>query len=193
MRSIRQRGSVQLGYILLGFGVVLAAALLASVHKAFAWLLPVGILIFLWPSLVGLWAHWRARFGLERPLTQARRDGSGTIVVLRNRHGGVEAQAVWIDVAHGELGFVSGDGDSAVKALSALRRVHPISAEATYASSFHRGRVRIPPRYGLAFEFEDGTALELWTFKQRRVKAWCTALRQPLAKPLEVSVLSEDC
>lgn len=107
--------------------------------------------------------------------------------------GGVEAQAVWIDVAHGKLGFVAGDGDSAVKTLSALRRVHPIGAEAAYASSFHRGRVRIPPRYGLAFEFEDGAALELWTFKQRRVRAWCTALCQSLVEPLDVSVLSEDC
>ena len=62
----KQRGSVYLSYALLAFGMMLAGALLVSIHKAFALLLPMGILVFFLPNLLGLWARRLSAKG-DRP------------------------------------------------------------------------------------------------------------------------------
>jgi hypothetical protein len=156
----RQCGSVYLSYAILAFVIILASALLVTVHKAFALLLPIGVLVFFLPNLIGLWGRLLAGHWVRQQLAMVRQGNSDSAVVLKNELGGIDAQAVWLDPSQGKLGFITGDKDSLLNTMKMLRSVRTVFAEETYATSFHEGRVRIPPRYVLVFEFESGDTFE---------------------------------
>lgn len=180
-----QRGSVYLGYALLAFAIAITGSLLVSVHKAFGLLLPVAVLVFFLPNLMGLWARLQATIQFRRQLAQARHSFSKSTILLKNGQGNINAQAVWLDPERNEFGFISGDHDLIVKAFDGLQKVRIVYNEAACATSFHQGRVRIPPRYALVFEFGDGTSHDFITLKQRRLHKWLAKLEQVVGARLQ--------
>ena len=185
----KQRGSVNLSYALIAFVVIMAGALLVNIHKAFALLLPMGVLVFFLPNLMGVWAWLQAGRWFRQQLAMIRQGNPGSAVVLKNELSGIDARAVWLDPSHGKLGFISGDRDSLLQSMEALRSVRAVFAEETHAISFHEGRVRIPPRYVMVFEFENGDPFELVTMKGRRMRRWVEALRPHVADRLDTRKL----
>lgn len=188
----RQRGSVNLSYILLAFGLAFVGSLLVSVHKAFALLLPVAALVLFIPNLIGIWSRLQVRYRYHRQLVLARRHFSDSTILLRSGHGDIAAQAAWLDPERNEFGFISGGKDVIVKELSSVQMIRVVFVEASYAKSFHDGQVRMPPRYGLVFEFLDGKALEIVTLKRRRLRAWITALKLGMSERLDLQEFQEN-
>ncbi len=184
-----QCGSVYLSYALIAFVVMIAGAILVPVHKDFALLLPIGILVFFMPNLIGLWARMQARGRYHRQLAAVRQDWSKSVVVLRNEFGGFEAQTAWLDLSQKTLGFLSGDKGSQVSSLATLRSVRAVGAEESQATSFHQGRVRVPARYILRFEFEGDDAFALVTMKLKRMRSWVEALRLHVGDRLDTRPL----
>ncbi|HEY3326357.1 MAG TPA: hypothetical protein VGK14_04235 [Novimethylophilus sp.] len=180
-----------MSYALLAFMIILASALLVTVHKAFALLLPIGVLVFFLPNLMGLWTRLQAGHLVGQQLVMVRQGNPNSAVVLKNEHGGIDAQAVWLDPPQGKLGFISGNKDSLTNAMEMLRSVRAVFAEETYAVSFHEGRIRIPPRYILVFEFESGEPFQLVTMKRRRMLQWVKALHPHVADRLDTRILDE--
>lgn len=171
-----QRGSVYLSYALLAFVLLVASALLVKVHKAFALLMPIGILVFFLPNLMALFAWGQAGRRFRKRLAVLQSGKPQTVVVLKNEFGGIEAQAVWLDPSGRELGLISNNDDGSVRTWDALTGVRAVYAEKTYAVSFHEGKVRIPARYVLVFEFKDARPIELITRKRRVMNGWIEVL-----------------
>ena len=102
-----QRGNVYLEFALLAFGLVLAGALLTPLHKAFALLLPLGVLVFFLPNLIALANRVRAVILFRRQLATARAGLPASCLMLRNEFHGLDAQALVLDTAGGTLCFVA--------------------------------------------------------------------------------------
>ncbi|MDE2088931.1 MAG: hypothetical protein KGJ12_02805 [Gammaproteobacteria bacterium] len=62
-------------------------------------------------------------------------------------------------------------------------------AEEGYATSFHKGRVRIPARYIFRFEFEGDDAFVLVTMRRKRMRGWIEALRPHVGDRLDTRAL----
>jgi len=186
-----QRGSVYLSYALLALAVMLAGALLVGVDKAFALLLPIGVLVFFLPNLAGLWARFRLGREFRRRLTTALGNNFEQALVLQNELGGNEARAVWFDPSHGRLGFLSSDRDSLLENIAALRGVRAVYVGETHAISFHQGQMRIPPRYLMIFEFENGHLFELVTRKRSRMHQWVESLRPHMGDRLDTRAIDK--
>ncbi len=180
-----QRGSVYLGYALIAFLLLIASALLVNVHKAFALLLPTGILVFFLPNLMTLFAWGQAGRQFRNRLAVIRKGKPQSVVVLKNEFGGVNAQAVWLDPSSRELGLISDNDDGTVRTWDMLNGVRAIYAEETYAQSFHEGKVRIPARHVLIFEFKDARPIELVTRKRRVMEGWLNTLQPHFGNQLD--------
>ncbi|HUW98451.1 MAG TPA: hypothetical protein VMV40_06365 [Acidiferrobacter sp.] len=182
-----------MSYALLGFALMLAGALLIHIYRVFALLMPIGILVFFLPNLIALWTRIQLGRAFRRQLTRALRSSPKQTLALRNELGGDEAQAVWLDPPHGTLGFLPGDsvGDSRPEDIAALRSVRVLYLEETQAVSFHEGRIRIPPRYAIAFTFADGHHFELITMKRRRIRQWIESLRPYVGDKLDTQALDK--
>jgi len=178
---------------LLALALILAGALLVHVHKVFALLLPIGVLVFFLPNLIGLWARIQLGRAFRQRLTTIRRSNPERAIVLQNELGGSEARAVWLDPPHGKLGFISSDSggrDSLPENMGALRSIRAVYAEETHAISFHQGRIRIPPRYVMIFEFENGNRFELITMRKRRMREWIESLRPHMDDKLDTRAMN---
>jgi hypothetical protein len=185
----RQCGSVYLSYGLLAFVLILASVLLLPVHKVFALLLPIAILVFFLPNLIGLSASLDSKQWVRQQLAMCQQGNSDSTIVLKNELGGIDAQAVWLDLLQGQLGLISGKKDSQTHSLKMLRSVRAVFAEEAYATSFHEGRIRIPPRFILVFELECGDTFDLVTKKRRRMDQWVETLRPHVADRLDTQML----
>jgi hypothetical protein len=64
-----------------------------------------------------------------------------------------------------------------VRTWDTLNSVRAVYAEKSYAHSFHEGKVRIPARYVLIFEFKDARPIELNTRRRRVMDRWLEVLR----------------
>lgn len=171
-----QRGSVYLSYALLAFVIALIGVLLVPVHKAFALLVPVGVLVFFWPNLMMLTQWCCAAWHFARQLAALRGGPHKSAVILTNEFHGFRAQALWLDPASRELGLVPSEGKLPVQTLDTLQKVRGAFVEESDAVSFHEGQIRIPACFILAFEFNDGSALKVITRKQRRFAHWVAAV-----------------
>jgi hypothetical protein len=173
----RQRGSVFLGYALIAFVLCIAGAILIPVHQVFALLIPVGVLVFFTPNLMALYGWLNAGRRMRERLA-ARRGANPNVVVLKNEFGGFNAQAVWFAPSSRQLGLISENDDGSVRSWDALVRIRAVYAEETYAVSFHQGKIRIPARYVLVFEFTDARPIELVTRKRRLIDEWIATVQE---------------
>ena len=185
----KQRGSVYLSYALLAFGMMLAGALLVSIHKAFALLLPMGILVFFLPNLLGLWARLQAAQSFHHQLATVHLSRPSLAFILKNEGGGLEAQAIWLDASKRAIGLVSGDGVSRFNDLAKLTGVRGVFSGEEQAVSFHRGTVHIPARYTLEFEFNGESPFHLVTMKRKRMRKWLETLSMHMEGLLALSSL----
>jgi hypothetical protein len=182
--SRTQRGSVFLQYYLLAFLIIVASAALVNVNKWFALLFPIGILVFLLPNLIAIFSWLQAGWLFRKNLSELKAGKSASVVVLKNEFGGLNSQAFWLDPSCRELGVISENDDGSARTLDTLNGVRAILAEESYAVSFHEGRIRIPQRYVLIFEFKDARQIELVTRKRRLINKWIEELRPYLGSRL---------
>ena len=178
-----QRGSVYLSFALLAVLIIIVGSLLVQVHKAFALLIPIGILVFFLPNLIAIFSWLQAGWQFRKNLSELKAGKSESVVVLKNEFGGLNSQAFWLDPSCRELGVIS-DDDGSVRTWDTLNGVRAILAEESYAVSFHEGRIRIPQRYVLIFEFNDARPIELVTRKRRLINKWIEELRPHLGAKL---------
>jgi hypothetical protein len=183
-----QRGSVYLGYVLLAFLLLVAGALLVKVHEVFALLLPIGVLVFFLPNLMALFAWWQAGRRFRKRLAETQGGKRQSVVVLKNESGGIDAQAVWLDTSCRELGLISDNDDGSVRTWDTLNSVRAVYAEKSYAHSFHEGKVRIPARYVLIFEFKDARPIELTTRRRRVMDRWLEVLHPHFGEQLSLGI-----
>jgi hypothetical protein len=183
-----QRGSVYLECALLGFACVIAGAFLVKFHKAFALLLPVGVLVFFLPNLLSLAARLRICRIFRKELAAIREQGRDEVIVLRNRLRSLDAQAVWLDPQAGEIGFVAADMQTRIEPLETLQTVQAVYVEKSSAVSFHKGTIRIPPRFILAFSFANGFSFKFVTLRKRVMTGWIESLRPYLGERLEANI-----
>ncbi len=173
-----QRGNVYLEFALIAFVLMIAGALLTRVHQAFAVLVPIGILVFFTPNLMGLFEWLRGGKQFRARLAALQSGSLPSVAVLKNEFGGFSAQAVWFDSAARTLGSISDGDEGPARAWDTLSRVRAVFAEETYAHSFHKGKIRIPARYVLVFEFQDAAKIELVTRKRRLMEEWVALLEK---------------
>jgi hypothetical protein len=170
--NIRQRGNVYLEFALLAFALLIAGVFLIKVHELFILLVPAAALVFFLPNLMGFFGSQGAGKRFKERLAALPGVNAQSVTVLRNEFGGAEAQAVWFDAAARTLGLIYEYGDESVRSWDALERVRAIHVEQTYATSFHRGKIKIPARYVLIFEFNGAVKIELVTRKKRVMDEW---------------------
>jgi hypothetical protein len=187
-----QRGSVYLECALLGFACIIAGAVLVRFHRAFALLLPIGLVVFFLPNLMALAERLRIRRRLRRELAAARERGRDGVIVLKNRLRGFDAQALWLHTRAREIGFIAADEQTRIVTWEAVQRVQAVFVEESSAMSFHKGKIRIPPRYLLAFSCADGFSFEFVTLRRRVMTDWIEALRPHLGERLKVDFPADD-
>ena len=171
-----QRGSVYLEYALLASAIAFAGAVLIRIHHAFALLLPVAVLVFFLPNLMGLAARLRAGRSFRGEVAAALKANPGA-VVLKNGLAGFDAQALLLDGRRREAAFVTAEEGTRTVSWDEVGAVRAVRAGESSAVSFHRGTVRIPPRYMLVFEFGEGEVFRLVTLKRKVMTAWLDGVR----------------
>ncbi len=183
-----QRGSVYLEYSLLAFGIAVTGALLTRVHKAFALLIPLGVVVFFMPNVLELIARLRIRGRFRRELAAAGDRGHDDVVVLRNGLHEFDAQALLLDTRSRDIILVISDREPLTNAWEALSAVRALMVGESRAVSFHKGEIRIPPRYILVFEFHEGNPFQLVTLKRSIMNKWIETVRQYFGERLNVEL-----